>query len=159
MEEFLNMEGSMPAFVKKRILREEWEVNARLAELQLEKPKLLTVRSTAIGAAADATQFHPANAAGTFSYHHGTFSLRNEHVGKVWSLARRMESRRYKTPPFGSRSFSLTSTSPVMTSMSRDHGPIREPGTSFSVLATISLEAYPALHVSPKFRKQGSPIT
>ena len=78
----------MPAFVERRILREEWEVESRLAELQLEKPKLLIVRSTAISAAADATQFHPANAAGTFSYHHGTFSLRNEHVGKIWSLAR-----------------------------------------------------------------------
>jgi hypothetical protein len=78
----------MAGMVKTRILREPWEVEARLAEMGLEKSKLLTVRSTAVGAAADATRFHPANAAGTFSYQHGTFALRNEHVGDVWLLDR-----------------------------------------------------------------------
>ena len=65
-----------------KILREDWEVGPRLAELRTDKEKLLRVRSTAVGAAADATPFHPANAAGTLSYQHGTFSLRNEHVSK-----------------------------------------------------------------------------
>ncbi|MCW2310279.1 hypothetical protein [Rhodobium gokarnense] len=65
-----------------KILREEWEVDPRLAELHTDKEKLLRVRAIAIGAAADATPFHPANAAGTFSYQHGTFALRNEHDGK-----------------------------------------------------------------------------
>jgi hypothetical protein len=75
------------AMVATRILREEWEVLPRLLALGLELPKLLNVRRVAIAAAADATPFHPANAAGTFSYQHGTFSLRNEHcgVGAVWS--------------------------------------------------------------------------
>ncbi|WP_026608201.1 hypothetical protein [Methylocapsa acidiphila] len=76
------------AVVKTRILREEWEVEARLAKLQLNKRKLLEVRSTAIAAAADATPFHPANAAGTFSYQHGTFALRNECVGEKWEIDR-----------------------------------------------------------------------
>ena len=35
----------------------------------------------AIAASADATSFHPANSAGTFSYHQGTFGLRKEYVG------------------------------------------------------------------------------
>lgn len=65
-----------------KILREVWEVQPRLANLQTGIEKLLRVRAVAIGAAADATPFHPANAAGTFSYQHGTFALRREHVGQ-----------------------------------------------------------------------------
>jgi hypothetical protein len=76
------------AVVKARILREEWEVGARLAELQLDKDKLLNVRTTAVAAAADATPFHAANAAGTFSYHYGTWALRNECVGGNWRMDR-----------------------------------------------------------------------
>src|SRR6266704_2583118 len=64
-----------------KILREVWEVQPRLVALQTSLEKLLRVRAVAIGAAADATPFHPANAAGTFSYQHGTFALRSEHVG------------------------------------------------------------------------------
>jgi hypothetical protein len=69
-------------FAETKILREDWEIGPRLAELRTNKEKLLRVRSTAVGAAADVTPFHPANAAGTLSYQHGTFSLRNEHVGE-----------------------------------------------------------------------------
>lgn len=71
-----------------RILREDWQVEPRLAQLKLTKRKLLSVRSKAVAAAADATPFHAANAAGTFSYHFGTFGLRDEFVGKVWKLDR-----------------------------------------------------------------------
>jgi len=71
------------------ICREDWEVGPRLLALKTDKQKLLRVRSVAVGAAADATPFHPANAAGTFSYQHGTFSLRFEHVGKEgWEAER-----------------------------------------------------------------------
>jgi hypothetical protein len=71
------------------VRREPWEVAARLAELQLGSvEQLLKVRSVAISASADATAYHPANSAGTFAYHHGTFALRNEYVGKVWRLDR-----------------------------------------------------------------------
>jgi hypothetical protein len=70
------------------VRREPWEVSARLAELQLTVEGLLRVRSIAIAASADATPFHPANAAGTFSYHFGTFALRKEYVGKNWRLER-----------------------------------------------------------------------
>lgn len=67
-----------------RVLREDHEVGTRLAELQLDRAKLLRVRDVAIGAAADATPYHPANAAGTFSYQHGTFALRHEFDGEQW---------------------------------------------------------------------------
>ncbi len=70
------------------VRRDPWDVAARIAELQLTVDGLLNVRAMAVGAAADATPFHPANAAGTFSYHHGTFGLRKEFVGKIWRVER-----------------------------------------------------------------------
>jgi hypothetical protein len=73
------------------IWRDPWDVDRRLAELGLgssARARLLKVRSIAISAGADATPFHPANAPGTFSYHHGTFALRNEFVGDDWQLDR-----------------------------------------------------------------------
>lgn len=77
------------AVAKTKILREDGEVLPRLVELRLDQNALLRVRTTAVGAAADATPFHPANAAGTLSYQHGTFALRNEHVGiKGWRSGR-----------------------------------------------------------------------
>src|SRR6266436_5231786 len=87
MGEFLNIGGLAMNMVETVVRREPWEVAVRLAELQLGLPaQLLNVRSVAISASADATAYHPANSAGTFAYHHGTFALRNEYVGKVWRL-------------------------------------------------------------------------
>ncbi len=89
MGEFLNTERFLMSMVETVVRREPWEVDARLAELQLGSvERLLKVRSIAISASADATPFHPANSAGTFAYHYGTFALRNEYVGKVWRLDR-----------------------------------------------------------------------
>src|ERR1700736_2781102 len=77
------------SMVETVLRREPWEVAERLAQLQLGTiEQLLRVRSVAISASADATSFHPANAAGTFAYHYGTFAVRNEYVGKVWRLER-----------------------------------------------------------------------
>jgi hypothetical protein len=71
------------------VLREDWEVGSRLKRLGLDKTKLLTVRNIAVGAAADATPYHPANAAGTFAYQHGTFGLRINFVDeKEWKADR-----------------------------------------------------------------------
>lgn len=67
--------------VEMAVRREPLEVNARLAEMQIGPvDRLLKVRSVAVAACADATPFHPANAAGTLAYQHGTFALRNEFV-------------------------------------------------------------------------------
>jgi hypothetical protein len=76
------------SFVPTRIFKEILDVDRRLAALALERPKLLKVREIALAAAADTTAFHPANAAGTFAYQHGTWGLRDGHVGKVWHSAR-----------------------------------------------------------------------
>jgi hypothetical protein len=71
------------------VLREPWDVDRRLAELDLgTRDRLLRVRAIAISASADATPFHPANAAGTLAYQHGTFALRDEYVGEVWRVDR-----------------------------------------------------------------------
>jgi len=48
----------------------------------------LRVRDAALGAAADATPYFAANAAGTLSYHHGVPALRYEFVGKFWIVDR-----------------------------------------------------------------------
>lgn len=87
--------------------RDPWDVDRRLAELRLgPRARLLKVRSVAIAAGADATPFHPANAVGTFSYHHGTFALRNEFVGDDGGLIALMALRRSETTRFKSRSCS-----------------------------------------------------
>ena len=89
MGEFLNTGALAMSMVETVVRREPWEVGARLVELQLGPiERLLRVRSVAISASADATPFHPANAAGTLAYQHGTFALRVEFVGEVWRLDR-----------------------------------------------------------------------
>lgn len=74
------------SLVETRILREPHEVERRLAELGLTKKGLNRVGVVALGASADATAFHPANAAGTFAYQHGTWALRDEFVGEIWKV-------------------------------------------------------------------------
>jgi hypothetical protein len=91
MGEFINMGLLAMGMAETIVRREPWEVSARLAELQLGPvERLLRVRSIAISASADATPFHPANAAGTFGYQHGTFGLRDEFCkqGAPWRLDR-----------------------------------------------------------------------
>jgi hypothetical protein len=70
--------------IQTRLLREFWDVDGRLAEMQLTRKGLLSARDVALQESANATAFHPANAAGTFSYHHGTWAIRHEFVGKNW---------------------------------------------------------------------------
>lgn len=74
--------------VETQILRNEWDVERRLTELGLDRQNLINVVGAAVSASADATPFHPANAAGMFAYQHGTWALRNEHVGKDWVIDR-----------------------------------------------------------------------
>lgn len=76
------------SLVETVIRKEPWDVNARLAVMDLSFDKLLKVRSVALSAAADATPFHPVNAWGLLAYLHGTASLREEFVGKLWKPER-----------------------------------------------------------------------
>jgi hypothetical protein len=70
------------------IHREPWDVDRRLHELGLTRKGLLKVVAVATNASGNATPYHCANAAGTFSYQQGTWALRNEFVGKGWKLDR-----------------------------------------------------------------------
>ena len=72
----------MSGRIQTRVLREPWDVDRRLAELGLDRQKLLTVAEVAVHEAANATPFHPINAAGTFAYHQGTWALRDQFVGR-----------------------------------------------------------------------------
>jgi hypothetical protein len=74
--------------VETRTVREELDVDLRLLELGLDRRLLLDVRDIARGAAANATPFHPANAAGTYSYQEGSWALRDRFVGEEWDLDR-----------------------------------------------------------------------
>ena len=60
----------------------------QLNQMDLSRDRLLEVRDVAMNERANATNFHPANAPGTFSYHQGTWSLRNQFVGDRWEIDR-----------------------------------------------------------------------
>ncbi len=76
-------------FIETRVLREPWDVDRRLNEIKLDRKRLLLVRDVAMNASGNATPFHPANAAGTFAYQDGSWSLRDQFVGDVWAIDRR----------------------------------------------------------------------
>jgi hypothetical protein len=76
------------AFVETKIFREPWDVDQRLNQLDLTRKGLLEARDIAMNERANATDFHPSNAPGTFGYHHGTWALRNSFVGERWIVDR-----------------------------------------------------------------------
>jgi hypothetical protein len=75
-------------FIASRVLRELWDVDRRLSELKLDRKRLLSVRDVAMNASANATPFHPANAAGTFAYQDGSWALRDQFAGNEWAMDR-----------------------------------------------------------------------
>jgi hypothetical protein len=80
--------GSLMDFIETRVFREPWDVDQRLDELELTRKGLLEARDVALNERANATDFHPSNSPGTFSYHHGTWALRDRFVGKRWAVDR-----------------------------------------------------------------------
>jgi hypothetical protein len=70
------------------VRREPWEIEPRLRELGLTRKGLLEARDIAIHESSNATQFHAANAAGTYSYHGGTWALRDRFVSADWTVDR-----------------------------------------------------------------------
>ena len=77
--------------IETQVWKEPWDVNRRLAELELRRGALLKVVDVALSAGADATSYHPANAEGTFRYQYGVWALRDQFVGEEW-LVHREES-------------------------------------------------------------------
>ena len=74
--------------IETQVWKEPWDVDRRLAELELRRDALLKVVNIALSAGADATPYHPANAEGTFRYQYGVWSLRDQFVGEKWSVHR-----------------------------------------------------------------------
>jgi len=57
--------------------------------MALHRATLIEIADIALNEASNATPYHPANSAGTFSYHQGTWALRDRHVGENgWALER-----------------------------------------------------------------------
>src|SRR5262245_35146334 len=92
MEGFINKAAAnYMKYVEAKVYREQWEVESRLAALQLDRPKLLRARTKALTMAANANLFFALfalNAPGTLAYHFGTAGLREEFVGKIWRIDR-----------------------------------------------------------------------
>jgi hypothetical protein len=86
MEEFFNTGVSMADMIQTLVYREPHDINRRIAELGLTIKGRNRVRDIALGASAEATDFHPANAAGTLAYQHGTWALRDEFIGETWEM-------------------------------------------------------------------------
>lgn len=77
------------AYAQTELRREPWDVDRRLATMKLSRKTLMEIADVALNEASNATPFHPANSAGTFSYHQGTWALRDRYVGKEgWALER-----------------------------------------------------------------------
>jgi hypothetical protein len=76
------------AAIETIVHREAWDVDLRLNQLTLNRKGLLIARDVAMQERANATAFHCSNAPGTFSYHHGTWSLRDQFVDKNWAVCR-----------------------------------------------------------------------
>lgn len=70
------------------VFRDPWDVDRRLIELGLHKAGLLKAVAVSRTERNNVTPFHPANAAGTFSYHHGVAAIRSEFVGDAWMVDR-----------------------------------------------------------------------
>lgn len=75
-------------FERTKVRRDLDDVDQRLATMNLQRSTLLEVRDVALTSAANATLFHPVNAAGTFSYQEGTWALRDRHRSNGWELDR-----------------------------------------------------------------------
>lgn len=72
------------AWIETRVLKQPWDVDRRLAELDLSRSGLLDVRAVALAEANNTTSNHCANAWGTFAYQHGTWALRDRFLGPNW---------------------------------------------------------------------------
>ncbi len=80
--------GLAMAVIETVFRREAWDVDLRLSQLTLNRKGLLIARDVAMQERANATAFHCSNAPGTFSYHHGTWSIRDQFVDKIWAVCR-----------------------------------------------------------------------
>ena len=76
------------AAIETVIHREAWDADLRLSQLMLSRTGLLIARDVAMQERANATAFHCSNSPGTFAYHHGTWSVRDQFVDEDWTVCR-----------------------------------------------------------------------
>jgi hypothetical protein len=69
--------------------RDSWDADLRLSQLKLNRKGFLVARDVAMQERGNATAFHCSNAPGTFSYHHGTWAIRDQFVNEDWVVCRR----------------------------------------------------------------------
>lgn len=79
----------MAGWVETKVLGEPWDVDRRIAEMELTKEGLVNAVQAARTASGNATALHPSNASGTFGYHEGIAALRQGYVGKEWVIDRK----------------------------------------------------------------------
>jgi hypothetical protein len=82
------MGQGMAGHIETKRLDNPFEVDRRLAELGLSNEGLVRVVHVSRAERANATDLHAANAAGTFSYHHGIPAIRREFLGPNWVIDR-----------------------------------------------------------------------
>lgn len=78
----------MTEHIESALLQDPGDIDRRLTELGLAKEGLVRAVHVSRAERNNATGLHPANAAGTFSYHHGVAAIRREYVGKDWEIDR-----------------------------------------------------------------------
>lgn len=78
----------MAGYTETILLKEPWDVDRRLAELGLKKEGLIRAVQVARAERNNATDLHPANAPGTFAYHHTIAAIRREFIGMEWEIDR-----------------------------------------------------------------------
>lgn len=78
----------MAGYTETILLKEPWDVDRRLAELGLTKEGLIRAVQVARAERNNATALHPANAPGTFAYHHTIAAIRREFIGMEWEIDR-----------------------------------------------------------------------
>jgi len=80
----LTLDSQMPT----KLLREDWEVEPRLAELGTTKAEMIEIVRKAVAARNDATDDDPITAPGTFSYNFGVRAVRKTFRPKGWLILR-----------------------------------------------------------------------
>lgn len=91
----------MTEHIETSILQEAADINQRLAQLGLTREGLIRSVQVALAERNNATGLHPANAAGTFSYHHGVAAIRREYLGDDWEIDRRDGIESIRNDPLG----------------------------------------------------------
>ncbi|MGN6450261.1 MAG: hypothetical protein ACTHLK_17015 [Brucella intermedia] len=88
--EKINIRRLEMELIKPKTIIDDEEIESRLAELELERNRLIAAGYHALASAATASPLHPSNAKGMLSYLDGVKGLRAENLGGNWEFFRRL---------------------------------------------------------------------